>query len=156
VSAPAEGPVAVTGATGFLGGHICDALLDAGHRVRGVVRDPGRGARLRARGVGFARADLADEAALRAGLAGCTALVANAALGSWAGPLERYLDVNVGGTERLLRAAAAEGCAGWCWCPRSRSTGRACAPGWTRAPPSTGIPGAGSTRATSRRTGATP
>lgn len=105
----AGGRVAVTGATGFLGGHICDALQDAGHAVRGVVRDPGRGARLVGRGVDLAQADLSDEPALRSALEGCRALVANAALGSWAGPLERYLDVNVGGTERLFRAAAAAG-----------------------------------------------
>ena len=111
-SHPAPGallPVAVTGATGFLGGHICDALLAAGHGVRGVVRDPARGARLVAQGIPLAKADLADADALRAALEGCSALIANAALGSWAGPLERYLEVNVAGTERLLRAAAASG-----------------------------------------------
>ncbi len=102
-------PIAVTGATGFLGGHISDALQDAGFAVRGVVRSPGKGARLAARGVDLAQADLADRAALDGALAGCAALVANAALGSWAGPLERYLAVNVDGTERLLRAAAAAG-----------------------------------------------
>jgi nucleoside-diphosphate-sugar epimerase len=102
-------PIAVTGATGFLGGHICDALADAGHAIRGVVRDPAKGARLAAEGVDLAKADLADADALRSALDGCGALVANAALGSWAGPIERYLDVNVGGTERLLRASAAAG-----------------------------------------------
>jgi len=32
--------VAVTGATGFLGTHVCSELLGAGYRVRAVVRDP--------------------------------------------------------------------------------------------------------------------
>lgn len=31
--------VAVTGATGFIGSHVCDALLAAGYQVRAVVRD---------------------------------------------------------------------------------------------------------------------
>lgn len=102
-------PVAVTGATGFLGSHICDALLHAGLEVRAVVRSPERAGRQRAQGIAVAEADLADRAALEAGLTGCSALVANAALGSWQGPLERYLEVNVAGTERLLRAAHAVG-----------------------------------------------
>eukprot|EP00928_Gymnodinium_smaydae_P012258 TRINITY_DN14452_c0_g1_i1.p1 TRINITY_DN14452_c0_g1~~TRINITY_DN14452_c0_g1_i1.p1 ORF type:complete len:362 (+),score=64.04 TRINITY_DN14452_c0_g1_i1:66-1151(+) len=32
--------VAVTGASGFLGSHVCAALLDAGYHVRATVRDP--------------------------------------------------------------------------------------------------------------------
>ena len=105
----ATDPVAVTGATGFLGGHIADALQEAGYRVRGIVRDPGKGARLAARGVDLAQADLADTDALEAGLSGCAAVVANAALGSWSGTLDRYIEVNVNGTDRLLRAAARVG-----------------------------------------------
>jgi nucleoside-diphosphate-sugar epimerase len=102
-------PVAVTGATGFLGSHICDALLHAGLEVRGLVRRPEKATRLRAQGVALAQADLADQDALETGLQGCDSLVANAALGSWQGPLDRYLEVNVAGTERLLRAAHAAG-----------------------------------------------
>jgi len=34
--------VFLTGATGFIGGHVLDALLDAGYSVRALVRTPGR------------------------------------------------------------------------------------------------------------------
>ena len=34
--------VLVTGATGFVGSHAVEALLDAGHRVTAMVRDPVR------------------------------------------------------------------------------------------------------------------
>jgi uncharacterized protein YbjT (DUF2867 family) len=36
----ASGPVAVTGATGYIGGRLVPRLLDAGYRVRCVVREP--------------------------------------------------------------------------------------------------------------------
>ena len=34
--------VFLTGATGFIGGHVLDALLESGRPVRALVRTPGR------------------------------------------------------------------------------------------------------------------
>jgi NADH dehydrogenase len=41
--------ILVTGAAGFVGGHVVPALADAGHDVVGLVRGPGDGARVTAR-----------------------------------------------------------------------------------------------------------
>lgn len=101
--------VALTGATGFLGGHITDALLASGLSVRGVVRTPAKAGDLLRRGVVLAAADLGDVGALAEGFAGADVVVANAALGSYLGGWEDFVRANVGGTENTLRAAAAAG-----------------------------------------------
>lgn len=102
-------PIAVTGATGFLGRHIVAALLSAGRRVRAVVRRPSRAADLAARGVEVCAADLSDPQALARAFDGAAAVVSNAALGSWQGPIEHYRRVNVDGTRHVLDAMAQVG-----------------------------------------------
>jgi nucleoside-diphosphate-sugar epimerase len=41
----------VTGATGYIGGSVAAALIDAGHKVRGLVRNSDAAARLNERGI---------------------------------------------------------------------------------------------------------
>jgi uncharacterized protein YbjT (DUF2867 family) len=62
----------VTGATGKQGGSTVEALLNAGFRVRALVRDPAKPASqgLTARGCKLAPGDLDDAAALRRALVG--------------------------------------------------------------------------------------
>jgi nucleoside-diphosphate-sugar epimerase len=102
--------VAVTGASGMLGVYLCRALLAAGARVRGVVRNPDKARFLEQEGVTFARADLASQADLCAGFRGCDAVVSNAALFDVHN--QRWADnyrANKEGTENVYRAIAAAG-----------------------------------------------
>jgi uncharacterized protein YbjT (DUF2867 family) len=65
------GPViAVVGATGQQGGATARALLDAGARVRALVRDPARARDLADRGAELVRADLQDPDSLRTAFRG--------------------------------------------------------------------------------------
>lgn len=66
-----SGTVAVTGATGLIGGHIVRALLDEGRKIRVLVRATDRLERLPGLDVEGVEVDLTDAGALRHALAGC-------------------------------------------------------------------------------------
>ncbi len=64
--------IAVTGATGYIGGRLVPRLLDAGHVVRCLVREPERlAARPWRERVEVVRADVLDPAGLEPALRGC-------------------------------------------------------------------------------------
>lgn len=60
----------VTGASGFVGGHLAAALAARGRRVRGLARTPGRGAHLDGLEVEVMRGDLTDPGFVAAALEG--------------------------------------------------------------------------------------
>lgn len=105
------GPVVgITGATGFVGGHLARAFLQAGWGVRAVVRRPGAAGFLKDWGATVVRADLLDRPALVEAFSGCDVVVSNAALYT----LERaawddFARPNLTGTENVLRASAQAG-----------------------------------------------
>jgi UDP-glucose 4-epimerase len=101
--------VAVTGGCGFIGSHVVDQLLTAGHQVR--VLDVGGGWRNPA--AEYLTGDLFDPATLRRGLAGCAAvfhLAGAADVNKVAADPVAAVRLNVEGTARVLDAARAEGC----------------------------------------------
>jgi len=55
----------VTGATGFIGGRLANALADDGWQVRALVRDRGRAGELAERGIELVEADVLDAESLR-------------------------------------------------------------------------------------------
>jgi nucleoside-diphosphate-sugar epimerase len=111
----------LTGASGFLGTHIAQCLLDRGHQVRALVRTP---AKLREsltalgvdpddRRIDVVVGDMTDAGAAREAVTGCDQAVHAAATYSYRRPdAERMLRENTLGTTTVLDAAAGAGCSG--------------------------------------------
>jgi dihydroflavonol-4-reductase len=102
----------VTGATGFIGGHVARKLRERGDDVVALVRSPGKAAQLRELGCELIEGDLSDADAIRRGTAGCDAVFHIGAMYKVGIPESEHAamyDANVRGTERVLDAAAEAG-----------------------------------------------
>jgi dihydroflavonol-4-reductase len=97
----------VTGATGFVGGHVARLLVLRGERVRVMVR-PGSSLRaLQGLSVERCEGDLRDSASIERALAGVSKVFHVAAdYRLWARNPKEIYDSNVGGTRNLLHASA--------------------------------------------------
>lgn len=122
-----DSPVLVTGAAGFIGSHVCQALLERGVAVVGVDNfDPFYDAGLKRRNVGemsrsargpfeLVEADICDSAALRNLMksrraAGVIHLAAKAGVRPSIADPVGYARSNVVGTASVLEAAREAGC----------------------------------------------
>jgi nucleoside-diphosphate-sugar epimerase len=109
--APAPLRVLVTGGSGFIGAHSARALVDAGHRVRFLVRSPERLARTAgALGVPLEDVvvgDVTDAAGVRHALEGCDAVLHAAAVVGTGGDQTGVMSAtNERGARAVLGAAA--------------------------------------------------
>ncbi len=98
-----EKPILITGAAGFVGRNVVREFLNAGKRVRAMVRSSPQAAMLESDGAETVMADLTDPESLRAAVDGVEGVVHIAALFRRAGlPDTEYYKVNVEGTRALL------------------------------------------------------
>ncbi len=111
--------VLLTGASGFLGAHTVQHLLEAGHHVRAFVRTPARlDEALRPLGLSsdderieVAKGDMTDVAAVRDAVQGCESVVHAAATYSFRRrDAEVMLRDNTAGTRSVLEAGRDAGC----------------------------------------------
>jgi nucleoside-diphosphate-sugar epimerase len=101
-----KGTVAVTGATGFLGGALVHRMSKEGVKVIAVGREVQRGSALAALpNVIFRRADLSDVREAEYALSGASLVVHSAALSSPWGRVEDFERANVRATENVIQAA---------------------------------------------------
>lgn len=99
----------VTGATGFLGGHLVRTLLADGHSVRALGRDTRFGMGLSDAGAEFRPVDLKDRAAMIRACEGVDVVIHSGALSSAWGRYEDFYDANVRGTEHVAEGCLAHG-----------------------------------------------
>ena len=102
--------VFLTGGSGFLGGHLAEALVAAGHEVTASVRRTSDTRHLDRLELRTVELDLGaeDKSEAAAALAGCAAVVHCGAL-TRARNESEFMAVNAVGTRRLAEAAAAAG-----------------------------------------------
>src|SRR5207237_2516650 len=94
----------ITGATGFIGGHVAEACRDREQLVSAVVRPTSNATELEKLGVSIHRGELSDAALLRPIVADTDVVVHCAAkVGDW-GPVEEYRQANVENLRVLLDA----------------------------------------------------
>jgi len=102
-------PVVVTGGAGLVGAHLCRQLVEAGWKVRAIVRDAQKAAtRLGHLRLEIRSADIRNAEQMRSALAGAGALVHLAAIAIEKGP-ETYEATNADATGVILAAARFSG-----------------------------------------------
>jgi dihydroflavonol-4-reductase len=102
-------PVAVTGATGFLGHHVATQLAERGARVVALVRPTSRRRHLTHPFIRCAEFDLDDPASIARACRGCEVLFHVAGMVDFGGDWQHVHRVNVEGTRHVLAAARAAG-----------------------------------------------
>ncbi|GGV09069.1 3-beta hydroxysteroid dehydrogenase [Streptomyces filipinensis] len=107
MSRPGPARVLVTGGSGFLGTEICRQLTARGTETVSLSRRPS--STLERLGVRQVQGDLTDPTAVRRAVAGCDAVVHNAALAGASGPSAPYRRTNVDGTRTVLDQCRANG-----------------------------------------------
>lgn len=96
----------VTGGNGYIGSWLVKALVDAGHSVNVLVRNPDRAKHIAFQGVSFFKGDIQDPVSLEAGMQGCDGVFHMAAFAKvWAKDPKIFFDLNVEATNRVLDAA---------------------------------------------------
>ena len=112
----APGLILLTGASGFVGGHLAARLVAEGRRVRCLVRPSSETTALRALstgsggpGIELVLGDLTDRDSLRRATEGCAHVVHSAAMVSDWGTVQEIRAANVIGTRDLALAAVAAG-----------------------------------------------
>ena len=96
--------IAITGATGFIGSHLADTMLAAGHEVRALVRGSSNLRWLEGKDIRLVRGDIRDAASLEDFVRDVDYIYHIAGVVK-ARDRAGYFDGNVTATENMLRAA---------------------------------------------------
>lgn len=100
----------VTGANGFVGSNVVRALLDAGHEVKGLIRESSNTLNLEGLDVRTVKGDIRDRSEIEEAVESMDGVFHTAALYRfWSGSYEDFYRTNVEGTKNVMLAAEAAG-----------------------------------------------
>ncbi|GHD88873.1 SDR family NAD(P)-dependent oxidoreductase [Streptomyces naganishii] len=103
--APSAPDVLVTGASGFIGGHLVRRLAEHGHRVRVLVRSGSDHTAFAGSAAETVTGDLTDRDSLRRAAEGVRHVYNCAGFSADWGPWDRFREVNVDGARNVVEAA---------------------------------------------------
>ncbi|RJQ26565.1 MAG: NAD-dependent epimerase/dehydratase family protein [Peptococcaceae bacterium] len=102
--------ILVTGATGLVGRHLLPGLLEAGHEVRCLARDPDKARRLLGSEPELCVGDITSPDSLEAACRGVETVIHLVAVIRERGRAVTFERINVQGTRHIVAAAGAAGC----------------------------------------------
>jgi nucleoside-diphosphate-sugar epimerase len=121
--------VLVTGATGFVGSHLAESLVDAGYDVKALVRQDSDLSPLNHLEIEIAHGDIRDPFSVEKAVGGCERVYHLAAKTSpTKSSRKEYYAVNVGGTENVAGAAVKTGVERLVYCSSAGVYGSICSP----------------------------
>ncbi len=115
--------ILVTGASGFLGGHLVEEMVSKGFSVIGMVRKSSDTSLLRSIGVDLRIGDLTDPESLSRVTENIDIVIHLAAYYTFFGKKEMYRRINVEGTRLLLEAALRNGVKRFVYCSSTEAIG---------------------------------
>lgn len=115
--------ILLTGATGFLGGHMAEALVREGYNVAAMIRKTSDTTLLERLGVELREGNLDEPQSLLETVRDVDAVIHLAAYYTFSGKWDMYHKINVEGTETLLRACLAEGVSHFIYCSSTEAMG---------------------------------
>lgn len=115
--------ILVTGASGFLGGHLIEEMVSKGYDVIGMVRKSSYTGFLRSLGVELRMGDLTAPESLSQATEDIDVVIHLAAYYTFFGKKDLYRKVNVEGTRLLLEAALKNGVGRFIYCSSTEAIG---------------------------------
>ena len=101
-----EKSILVTGATGFIGGHLARKLAERGEHVHALCRRSANLAELQHENITIHYGDILDRKSIESAMEGCDRVFHLAAYArNWAKNPQTFIDINVGGLRNVLEAA---------------------------------------------------
>jgi len=98
--------ILITGVNGFIGSHIAEKFINAGHDVRGLVRKTSDLKFIEGFNIELFYGDITDRESLDKACMGMDILIHNAAFASDWGSFEQFYKINVTGTQNVAEIAS--------------------------------------------------